>query len=447
MKFPYSFYFLCFYLLGILYARYNSQSIFLILLVLVISFLALRRLKIFLLIICVFLFFLGCFLYKITFPKYLLYEKDVKQIKGVIEDIYVNGNYVQYIIRSQDYNEKFIINCRQELFNINDFVLVEDVDLYPLNFANNYLFWDENILYKVNASNMILLRKNEQFSIRTLKTMVKSKLELIFSHFDENKRNFLKAIIIGEKRQLGEYIKNLFVETGTAHLLAISGLHVSFLIMILGTLLPFRKVLTNIFLLPFLLFYGWLLGDNPPVWRVIGQYVFMMIAFLLRKEEDPLNAIFWVALLNLLVSPLKLFNVSFQFSYMAMLGLLYKPKFKKFLPKYFQDIWESSCWLSFCLLPLNFYYFGKIQIVSVIANFYAIPIFSMVLLLAFFFIIFSFLPFGFVLENFLSLTIDLLLKGLHLIVYQYKISLLISIFLIFLPIFIEKRGEDELLGI
>lgn len=386
-------------------------------------------------------------MYKISYPKFSLYENNAKQIKGVIEDFCICGDYIQYIISSQNYKEKFILNYKDYVGDIGDVVILENVNLYPINFANNYSFWDENILYKISASKILVYKRIWKKSIRTLRVKIRSKVDILFSTFSENKKDFLKAIIIGDKRRLEENIRNLFIETGTAHLLAISGLHVSFLIMIIGTLLPFRKVLTHIFLLPFLLFYGWILGDNPPVWRVIGQYVFMLIAFLLRREEDPLNAIFWIALLNLLISPLKLFNISFQFSYMAMLGLLYKPKFKQFLPKYLQDIWENSFWLSLCLFPLNFYYFGKIQILSIIANFFAIPIFSSILLLAFFFILFSFLPFSLILGNFLSFTIDILLKGLHLIVYQYKISLLISIFLIFMPIFAKKRGENELLGI
>ncbi|MFN3698837.1 MAG: ComEC/Rec2 family competence protein, partial [Dictyoglomus sp.] len=253
------------------------------------------------------------------------------------------------------------------------------------------------------------------------------------------KRNFLKAIVIGEKKELDESIKNLFIETGTSHLLAISGLHVSFILSFLTSLVPLRRILSRIIFFPILLFYGWILGENPPVWRVIGQYAFVTMAFLLRKEEDSLNAIFWVALINLIISPLKLFNVSFQLSYMAMLGLLYKPNFSKFLPNYLQEIWESSFWLFIFLLPLNLYYFGKIPFISILSNFFAIPVFSIILFLTFIFIGLSLFSVGNFLGSILSLLISILFSGLHLLLYHYKISLLISLFLIILPIFSRKR--------
>jgi len=446
LKFPYSFYFLISYILGVIFSKLNLSFFYFFLLFPLLILLSQRK-KIWLYIFLAIFFLIGFYLYKINIPQFRAYENvDIKSLRVVVKDYFEKKHFYSYVVQIEGFNEKGRISVAKK-FNIGDELLLENVKLYPLNQSNLYALWDESLIYLIKAQKIYLFKKNNKSSLEKIRVNLREKINDIYSRFGDYKKNFLLAIIIGEKRGLSEEIKNLFVETGTAHLLAISGLHISFLINIFSFLFPFRRIVTKIMLLPILIFYGWIIGDNPPVWRVIGEYVFLLIVFLLRREEDPLNAIFWVAFINLIISPLKLFNISFQLSYMAMLGLLYKPKFPKFMSNYLQEIWESSFWLMLFLAPLNIYYFGGLKPISILANFFSIPIFSIILFFSVFYLIVASFPISYIFEKVLTILMDILFQGLHLIVSHYKISLLISLFLILLPMIMRKRGEDELLGV
>ena len=448
MKFPYSFYFLIFYILGIIFAKINLSFFYFFLFLLLLVFVINRKSKIYFYITLIFLFLLGFYLYRISFPQFEVYSNaKLKSLTGIVEDSFEGKDFNSYVIKMEGFKEKGKLNIKNRKFEIGDKILLEGVGLYPLNQGNLYSLWDEDILYLIKAEKIYLIKRGYKNSLERIRNNLRNRISNVYSVFEDYKEQFLLAIVMGERRGLSEDVKNLFVNTGTSHLLAISGLHLSFLINIFSALIPLRRILVRIVILPLLVFYGWIIGDNPPVWRVIGQYVFILLAFLLRREEDNLNAIFWVAFVNLVISPLKLFNVSFQLSYLAMLGLLYKPNFSKFLPAYLQEIWESSFWLMIFLAPLNIYYFGSLKPISIIANFFAIPIFSLVLFFSFLYLIGFSLPMGFIFEKILSKLIDILFESLQLIGEHYKISLLISVSLILLPVILRKREENELLGV
>ncbi|MFN3698838.1 MAG: hypothetical protein ACK4SU_01415, partial [Dictyoglomus sp.] len=114
-------------------------------------------------------------------PKFDLYKIEKAQIKGVIEDVYIGSNYVQYIVKAVKYNEKFILNTKIDKYGIGDLILLEDIEIYPLNFSNNYLLWDENILYKITASRVILLKKGKGEFLKTLRVKLIYKLNKLFS--------------------------------------------------------------------------------------------------------------------------------------------------------------------------------------------------------------------------------------------------------------------------
>lgn len=442
MKIPYSFVFFTSYAIGIIISKYHFS--FGIPIFILSTLISLRK-KFLLIFLSLSFFFLGFLLYRSSLPQYELFSKKYDEICGEVKDVLFSQNYIQYVIEPNINKEKFILSVSRSVkYEVGDVLLLKGVEYYPLE--NNNI-WSENILYKIKVKEIQLVNHRNLNKFKLLRLKLKKYVDYILSPFKNDKKEFIKAITIGEKMGLNKNVKDIFSETGTSHLLAISGLHVSFLIGIFITLLPFRKILSRIIFLPVLLFYGFIIGDNPPIWRVIGEYIFLLLAFLFRREEDTLNAIFWVALINLIISPLKLFNLSFQLSYLSMLGLLYKPKFPKFLPNFFQEIWESSFWLMIFLSPINLYYFKKISFISIFSNIFSIPIFYAILILSFLLFFINIYPLNYIFVKIISVLIDILLNGLQFILSHYKISLVISLFLIFLPIIIKKREDYELLGV
>jgi competence protein ComEC len=133
-----------------------------------------------------------------------------------------------------------------------------------------------------------------------------------------------KALLIGEKDDLNEEVMADFRDAGIAHVLAVSGLHVSLMMsMVYLVLQRFhlspKALLSIIFVL--LLMYCRLLDFTPSVVRASILTCMYLAGKCLRRRTDPLTALSAAFLLILLVRPLDLFNIGFQLSFLAVLGI------------------------------------------------------------------------------------------------------------------------------
>lgn len=134
------------------------------------------------------------------------------------------------------------------------------------------------------------------------------------------------AILLGEKAALDTDTKELYQRNGIAHILAISGLHVS----LLGVSLFFliRKAGSPLILAAgatvlMLLFYGFLTDFGISTQRAVGMLILAMLAKLLGRSYDSRSACALCALLILLVNPMQLFQTGFQLSFAASFGISY----------------------------------------------------------------------------------------------------------------------------
>lgn len=139
-----------------------------------------------------------------------------------------------------------------------------------------------------------------------------------------------KALLLGVRDELPEDIQAQFRESGIAHVLAVSGLHVALLAgLLLLFLRPFRltKRARLVFLAVFLLLYCALLNFTAPVMRASLLLLLAEIGRLRRRRRDGLTLLAAAFLIILLIRPLDLFSASFQLSFTAVMGiaLLYRP--------------------------------------------------------------------------------------------------------------------------
>ncbi len=154
-----------------------------------------------------------------------------------------------------------------------------------------------------------------------LREALSTRLDLLFG----NQAPLFKALLIGVRDDLDEGIQNDFRVAGIAHVLAVSGLHVGFLVLSLTALLRLlrlspRAVLALTAL--FLLFYCRLLDFTPSVVRAALLSLLLLTGRLLRRRADPLSSLAAAFLLILLVRPMDLFNLGFQLSFLAVLGII-----------------------------------------------------------------------------------------------------------------------------
>ena len=158
-----------------------------------------------------------------------------------------------------------------------------------------------------------------------------------------------EALLLGDRSNLPEETRKDFSDTGAAHLLAVSGLHVGLIAALV--LIPLRRWLNPKARLAvmglFLLLYSALLGFPAPVVRASLLMLITLGRRVLRRAPDPLTALCAAFWLILLIRPLDLFSASFQLSFCAVLGIvLFGPALEKRLqrvrPQFLRDGWVST---------------------------------------------------------------------------------------------------------
>ncbi|MDP8212206.1 MAG: ComEC/Rec2 family competence protein, partial [Candidatus Zapsychrus exili] len=235
---------------------------------------------------------------------------------------------------------------------------------------------------------------NKANPIRRASLNLRNNLKKVLEdNLTENESGIMKAVLLGSRSQIKKHIRELFAQTGTAHILAISGLHIGIvaaLFLVFIKMFPFSRRL-QIFITIFLLVvYSFLTGGRPSVIRATIIAVVFLFQFILEKESDALNTLALAAFAILFVNPLNIFDVGFQLSFVCVSSIIFlTPIIKEVILKIFDShkrIVQSlsmsiSVWIG--VLGLVAYYFNIISPITVLANLIVIPLISLIVALGF----------------------------------------------------------------
>jgi competence protein ComEC len=194
-----------------------------------------------------------------------------------------------------------------------------------------------------------------------------------------------EAMIGGMKAELDFETKQWYSTTGAIHVLAVSGMHVVILFMVLNTIfglfLDRKKPLFLIAILISLWSYAIFTGLSPSVCRSTLMFSMIQFGTYFRRDDNPVNTLLLSAVLLLIIVPTWLYDVGFQLSYLAVLGIMviYPSLRRLFTIKWkpIRWIWEISAVsiaAQIFTLPLTLYYFHQFPNYFLLAN----PIVSLV---------------------------------------------------------------------
>lgn len=140
--------------------------------------------------------------------------------------------------------------------------------------------------------------------------------------YAERTRGLVAAMLTGERDGLGPQEYTDLTESGLIHVTAVSGLHCTFLIGLLGLLVFRRQRLTALLGYPVLLFYMVMVGCTPSVVRSCVMVGFVLLAPLAGREGDTPTALSGALLAILLANPFAIASVSLQLSFGSVAGIL-----------------------------------------------------------------------------------------------------------------------------
>jgi len=412
--------FFIFFSIGIFLSKFFSFSFLffslLLFIILLYFFLKFKRLFLFDIFSLLVFLILGALLYRINIfcssahIKNFLKEKEVIFLKGI-----VNSDPKKY---SKNFTEFLIIPLVLE--KENKIIKKIEGNIKAFYWGNLDLNYGDLLILKAKIKKdnlcIIWLKKIGRFFLNPLKYAsyrLRKIIEKTFQkEFPSQISGFLNSVLIGKREYLSKKELIIFKNTGTMHLLAISGLHVGVFTGILNFILKFfglKKKFRYFFLLLSLPFYAVLTGLNPPVLRACILVFFWIISFFLNRPQDLINNLFISALLLLFFKPELLFNISFQFSYICTFFIILFLNTIKFKPPllYLKNLSLISIVAFLSTLPLVSFYFGIIPFVGIIANIFLTPILFLVMSLSFLFLFLQIFKLGFIIKDSLLFLVEL----------------------------------------
>ena len=225
-------------------------------------------------------------------------------------------------------------------------------------------------------------------------------LSAVYERYAGEGAGLLQAMILGERWRLPDDVYTGFRETGMAHLLAISGLHVGFLAACLWWV--FRRLRLGakgafFCLLGILPVYAVLTGAGVSVLRATVMALIVAGGRAHTRRPDILNSLCVAGLCILIFRPLDILDVGFQLSFCALLGLiLLMPLFRRLfhcLPLRLNDLLSMSLAAQIGVAPVLAWHFHGIAPASLIANLLLIPLAGVFINLGFLLPLISWMPY------------------------------------------------------
>lgn len=335
------------------------------------------------------------FVAKIKYPNYTSKEKTnfnsynatIIKING--KTLHENENTIIYLDKTQVLDLNSIINIKG---NVSDISIGKNFMMF--NYKN---FLRSKKIYATIfcTSNPVMIERNYSL-FNKITNEFKLYIESIFTN-NLNKQNseIILSMVLGDVDYLDmEFYENI-KKMGLAHIFAVSGLHIGLLYISLLCCLRlagFYRKTSWIITWSLLWIYGFLIGLPVSIMRTLVMFTFLFGSELLYRKYNSLNAISLAALILTIINPFWIFDVGFLLSFSAALSLIV---FNKHINKIIRTkniILKTIYMYLFLQLftcPIVIYFFNYLTLLGVIYNLLLIPIFTVVLICSFIFLIFN----------------------------------------------------------
>lgn len=345
---------------------------------------------------------------KVTESKLNLNRFLENETAHIVSEVEINKNLARYKVELKDGTTALLTTYLYPKLNYGTEIKIKGEIQKPPVFEDfNY----QNYLKKDGVEAIIYLPE-----IETVKEDSSSFKKILFS-FKNHLRNSLHsalpyphntvagAMILGDSDRVSEKMKNLFSSTGIRHIIAISGMHITIiagvLLAFLSSFLRFKRdlcfYLTSLFIVLFVFFVGY----PASAVRAGLMAIVLLFSFKTGRIYNAPKTLFITAVLMLIFNPLLLvYDVGFQLSFLAVLGIIYlTPLFERLLGRgiSFLDSKKKEASLKESLvsllsvstsaylatLPVIVYNFKIMPLFAPIANIVAVPLLPVVIVSSF----------------------------------------------------------------
>jgi competence protein ComEC len=335
-------------------------------------------------------------------------EKSIKLVVNVEEVIRnqqqekVIGKLLLYM--QKDEQAESIRYGDKLLLNVNERLVEEPRNPGEFNYKRYLMF--NNIFHQayLKSESYKILERNAGNPVFAYAYNTRDKLIAIFKQYVEGEKEFgvSTALVFGYVDELDPELIQSYSNTGTLHVLAVSGMHVGIIFVVLNWMLGFmdrnRKsaMLKAVLIGIFLWGYSMVAGLSPSILRAATMFSFITFGQLINRRSQIYNTLAASAFILILFKPTIIASVGFQLSYAAVLGIVFiQPKLYRLLlfRNYFADlIWKItavSIAAQITTFPMGLLYFHQFPNYFIFSNLIIIPLTTVILYVGILLIVFS----------------------------------------------------------
>ena len=250
-------------------------------------------------------------------PAFFVKIKESRLLKGCNIQ---RGDSEEYLKQIEKRLYGSLIKCIGQLENF-------EIPANPGQFNSKAYYNNEGFCGILNAKELSIKEKPSVFSpdtcLHRLNLAISEKYQKILGSKDAGS---LSAMVLGDKSNLNEEIKELYQENSISHLLAISGLHIS---LVGGAVYLFLKKMKISFNFPLiwagiiLVLYGAFTGFSVSTTRAVIMMCVFFFSFLIGKSYDLQSSLAFAAILIMLINHRAIYQSGFQLSFLAVIGIFY----------------------------------------------------------------------------------------------------------------------------
>jgi competence protein ComEC len=286
-----------------------------------------------------------------------------------------------------------------EIPNINQEYVIYGKIQKVVNNTNPYAFDWKAYLFNRGVSHQIFLKpntfhcigENTSHSIKGFARSIRQNFQNTIEKYvpDQDAKGIALAMILGYKNKLNEELYDSYTDTGAVHVLAVSGLHVGIMASILAFLFSFlkndlmiQKLLKTSILIIGIWSYALITGGAPAIMRASIMFTIMVFDFYWSDSKNMINSLCAAGFIMILIDPYYIYQAGFQFSFLALLGILifFRP-INNLLPRIANPILRYSWGLvavsiaaQITVFPITIYYFHKFPSYFWLSGVIAIPL-------------------------------------------------------------------------
>lgn len=333
--------------------------------------------------------------------KFLKY--DYEKIYISLENVNIVGTIVsskkekqyinEYKIETEKINniklkKKFILLTKNKEIEYGNKIKLEGTYIKPSK-SRNYKGFDysnylktENIYGTIEQNGKIELIKEKNINYLFINLYkVKNKIiKNINNKFPEETRGLFLGILLGDKSSIEENVRQNFADSSLSHILAVSGTHISYVVICISVLFKklklnknIRKVLTSLVLFMYL----YLVDFSVSATRAVIMSTIVIMQMLFYRKQDTITTIAFSSIIILINNPYSILNIGFLLSYGGTIGIILfvnrisiesKEDFFQRFKSYLKDICIVTISAQTIIMPIIIYYFNTISFTFIISN-------------------------------------------------------------------------------